>query len=420
MWLGLWLLASAISILRIAVESTDLAALVWAEDGLFPLCARKADFTDCLFDPFAGYLIAAPRVLAEVVAFAPLELWGVWTNVMAAVAWGALAPFIYFSLRTIHVTVPSALVIALSPVLIPLVGLESVNSIASIYMPLLFASTVLVLVVQDRGWTLWTAAALGFLAAVTIPLAGWLVVLILIRWAARRIQARTALIAGSATLVGTLLQLWVILTAEHGRRVAFTPDAFNGWLESTPNALLHLWPGINFGPTTVYGIFELPVLHVTGAIFVVGVIWLAVIALRRRTPAGSFIGLVLLSGLVYSFVPTVTGYASNRYFIPTALCIAAAGIVASDTYFSSREIPARSWFVAIALVLVWTAAFAGSSWRTTASPRWVEQIQQVQIDCAASPWTEIELRFSPDWPQPGTTELHAPTDARALCQTLIR
>ncbi len=63
--LGVALGAAALSILRLLLQSgNSMGELVWAEDGLFPLCIRKAGVWECLSDPFAGYLLGVPRLLA--------------------------------------------------------------------------------------------------------------------------------------------------------------------------------------------------------------------------------------------------------------------------------------------------------------------------------------------------------------------
>lgn len=417
-WLGIWLLAGGLSLARIEVSQSDLSQLLWAEDGLFPLCARKTGFLACFFDPFAGYLLGVPRAVAQFIALAPIEAWGTWTNITAAVLWGSLSPFVFFGLRSIRVSVPSALLVSLAPVLIPAVGLEAVNTTASIYMPLLFTATVMVLVARDRDWTLWTAAILGFLAAITIPLGGWLIALVIIRWVGRRISARSALISGGAIAIALVAQGFVVLTAEYGRSLTFTPDALSGWLDSSPNALLHLWPGINFGPATVFGIFELPVFGWTGIFFVVAILGTAAVALRQGTQIAWFGGLILISGMLYSFIPTVTGYASNRYFILTALCIVAAIFVGGDSLLRTQRRSGLMWVISIATVVIWASAFPASPWRSSPSPNWLDQVTQIQGTCSSNPESSMEVIFSPDWPQPGTTELHAPTDAVATCVEL--
>ena len=56
------LAAAIISLARIVlVNHSALSDLLWAEDGLFPLCVRKVGFFQCLTDPFAGYALGVPR-----------------------------------------------------------------------------------------------------------------------------------------------------------------------------------------------------------------------------------------------------------------------------------------------------------------------------------------------------------------------
>lgn len=64
------LVALGVSLLRLWLGNHEaLTQVLWAEDGLFPLCIEKAGFLKCLVDPFAGYLLLLPRLLAGVVRF---------------------------------------------------------------------------------------------------------------------------------------------------------------------------------------------------------------------------------------------------------------------------------------------------------------------------------------------------------------
>ena len=83
------LAGAVISVSRILVtNSAALSELVWAEDGLFPLCINSYGYFSCLIDPFAGYLLFLSRTLALPVSFFPLSNWPLVTNLVAAIAIG--------------------------------------------------------------------------------------------------------------------------------------------------------------------------------------------------------------------------------------------------------------------------------------------------------------------------------------------
>jgi hypothetical protein len=137
--------------------------VLWAEDGLFPLCIRKADFFTCTSEPFAGYLLFLPRVLAWPVAVLPWEHWAIAANVIAAALVGLTAAFAFLIVLRAGFGWFTAGVIALLPVLAPMAGLEAINAIGSAYMLLLFLSTLLIVLPPRVGLPI---ASRGYIAAV--------------------------------------------------------------------------------------------------------------------------------------------------------------------------------------------------------------------------------------------------------------
>jgi len=125
--------------------------VLWAEDGLFPLCIRKADFFTCTSEPFAGYLLFLPRVLAWPVAVLPWEHWAIAANVIAAILAGLTAAFAFLIVLRAGFGWFTSGVIGLLPVLAPMAGLEAINAIGSSYMLLLFLSTLLIVLPPRAG-----------------------------------------------------------------------------------------------------------------------------------------------------------------------------------------------------------------------------------------------------------------------------
>jgi len=414
------LIAATFSFGRVLVASPgNLGELVWAEDGLFALCVRKAGGLECFVDPFAGYLLGLPRLLAMVTATFPLESWGWATNAIAAVAWGLLSGVSAYWLLGSGIRLIPAAVIALLPVVVPLVGLEAVNVIGSVYMPLLFTTTLaLALGWQGRAETA-TAAVLAFASAITIPTAGLLILVLAVStwrgWVARQ----QALIVAASWTIGMTVQLWVVLNAPDGRNVALIGQSIGFWLTDLPVALLTIWPGLFFGSTTIFGIFTLPVVSWTGFAVAAGLLVLGVVWARSKQRAICAAGLMIATGLAYSFVPTATGYASNRYFVLSVVGVLAGVILWLDGRFAER----RAWSdVAVVGVfaVAWSAAFAASPWRATAAPAWSSVLEQVDAQCANDPTAPARFTFSPEWPQEGVTELRAPTNQFAPCSALNR
>lgn len=410
--------AAGLSVGRVLIQAPQsLSELVWAEDGLFALCVRKAGLLECLADPFAGYLLGLPRLLAGVTALTPIEQWGWVTNAIAAVSWGALSGLSTFWLLTAGVRWLPAVVVALAPVVIPLVGLEAVNSIGSVYMPLLFTTTLVLAVGwQGRGKTI-VAAVLVFLTAVTIPTAALLIAVIALSWLRGRVERGSAITVSLALIIGSALQFLVVFTAPSERNMAVGAEAVGFWLNDLPTAVLTLWPGLWFGTTTIFGIFTIPVVSWTGLALAIALVVLGVRWASSGRIAVSVAGIMLVTGVAYSFIPTATGYASNRYFVLTVLGVVAAAVLLLDDAYSDR----RRWLlpaIVVIFAVAWAAAFPASAWRATAAPPWSTVLEQVRTQCSADPTAPARFVFSPDWPQEGITQLQPPTNEFASCTSV--
>ena len=75
MWaVAVGVLSSVMSLARVfTTQSSAIESLLFAEDGIFPLCVAKADAWTCLLDPYAGYLIFLPRLLAIPISGFPIK-----------------------------------------------------------------------------------------------------------------------------------------------------------------------------------------------------------------------------------------------------------------------------------------------------------------------------------------------------------
>ena len=411
-------MAAVVSFARVLLHTGEaIGELVWAEDGLFPLCVRKAGVWDCLVDPFAGYLLGLPRLLAGITAAFPLDSWGWSTNIVAAVSWGAFAALSAYWLTIAGVRLLPSIVVAMIPVSAPLVGLEAVNSIGSVYMPLLFTATLAIAV----GWTKRSqtviAVGLAFLAAVTIPTALILVVVLAVSIGRQRVARRSGLIVFAALMLGGLLQFLVVLSAPSRRNMSFSSEALGAWLNDLPTALLTVWPGLYFGSVTIFGIFTMPTVAWTGVALAVGLVVLGVVLSVQWRMEQSVAGVMIVASLAYSLVPTATGYASNRYFVLTVIGIFAAAVLLLDNAFSTQR---RMVFVAVVVFFAvgWSVALPASAWRVTASPPWSAVLDQARSQCANDPMAPARFTFSPDWPQEGVTDVQPPTNQLVPCSAV--
>lgn len=410
---GVGILAAAISLARVLLSNPDaLSTLVWAEDGIFPLCVDKVGSLSCLFDPYAGYLLFTPRVIAIPISWLPLESWALATNLAAAVLAGLLSAIVFIAVKRWGAGTISALVISLIPVGAPIVGLEAINVYSSGYMLLLF-TMVLVLTTWTETRNVWWVAFGLVVTALTIPTAIVLVIPLILVVVRTRISIRDFLILLAALIIGLAVQFGIALSAANPRPMNLSLDSLNSWIENMPVAMLTLWPGLSFGPTTVFGIFELPVQTWTGWIVVLVALLGGIYLLISSDNVRSVIGVLLLSGLAAGAIPTVIGYVNNRYYVVPVLLWAAAGVIGL-AQIRWRQPLVMGVLGIVLLAVLWWPAFPASAWRAGASPSWVDEVNRINQICAADIAANVDVVFSPDWPMP-QVEVTEPTTGNAKC-----
>lgn len=417
-WWGLLvgLVGALASLARILLVNPEaLSTLVWAEDGLFPLCVTRVGAVTCLLDPFAGYLLFAPRLLAQAVAWFPLEQWALATNVVAAVIAGVVVGFAFAIVARAGAPWPIAALVGLLPVVAPIVGFEAINVTASMYMLLLYVMALALAFPGERPAVWWTAVGL-LVTALTIPSAAVLFLAIALQAVLRRAPLRALGIWALALGVGLVGQFAVAFSAPDRRNMSVSWDAVTEWVQGMPNALLTAWPGLSFGDATIFGQFPLTPLTLTGWVLVLGVLALGVVGLVRRRGQNGDLAILLLLGLGIGAIPTLTGYANNRYYVVPVLLWLAALFIWLGLGMASRGRVAP-WILVTVIALVWSPMFPASAWRAGDTPKWSDEIARVRAECAKDPGAVVEIHFTPDWPMPQTT-LTPPTVNAVSCLSI--
>jgi len=418
-------LSSGVSLFRLWMgDRRAITENLWAEDGLFPLCIHKADFATCLVDPFAGYLLFLPRVLAWPVSVLPWESWALAANVLAAVVAGLISALALVILRGAGLGWFVSVVGALLPVITPMVGLEALNAIGSTYMLLLFASTLAVLCRPDRGraWTV-VVAVLLLITALTIPSAVVVFILVFLQWARRQISGLTAVTWLGSLTIGLIAQFVAAATATTRRPFDVSSESLNAWADSVPTSLLTCWPGLSLGEYSFFTNFTLSPLPWTGWLLVgIFVVVGGYLVVRGwTTPSGnlSTVGLLVLSGLAFGLIPSVIGDANNRYFVVPLLLWGTALLV----WLDPRIRTARPWLVALISMLVlviWWPAMAASEYRSTPAPLWSDEIARIEAKCLSDPSFVDRPLFTPFWPPNWGDGLDEPTHPNLPCTTVFR
>ncbi len=421
------LLAGLVSLLRLWLGNHDaLTQVVWAEDGVFPLCVRKAGFLTCLVDPFAGYLLALPRLVAGVVAALPLSSWALATNLIAAGLAALACGFAFYWSRRFGLGWLASLVIALLPVVAPVVGLEAINALGSSYMLLLYVSTLVLAlpVAFDAGasrtvaiwhWpTVIGIALLLLVTTLTIPTAGVLILLIAVQLVRRAIPRRAALLWVIVIGLGLVAQWWTAAHAAKPRAIAASWDSFTGWVNSLPETILTYWPGMQLGSYDFFGVFPVTSLAWTGALVLLALVVGGILLVSFGGDHGVSIGLLLLSGVVIGAVPTIIGGSNNRYFVVPLLLWGAAALIALDPVIRRS----RWWITALIVALIavaWSPMFAASWFRTMPAPPWQDEVTRIENSCKADPGKMERIIFSPYWPPNWGDALSEPTHPDISC-----
>ncbi len=409
-------LGAVISALRLWLGNSDsLSQVLWAEDGVFPLCIHKADFVSCVVDPFAGYLLVAPRLLAGVVALFPLSAWAVVTNVLAAVVAGVIAGLAYLILRRGGMGQVVSVLGGLIPVLVPIVGYEAVQALGSVYMPLLYVSVLAV--VFSLALNRWIVFALLLLTVLTIPTAVLLLPLVVVWWVRKSIGLSTLVAWSGALVVGGAAQFLVATNAAKPRVVELGPEGVSTWANSVLPAFMTNIPGfgaVGSDPSAFPTIEQWS----WGWLVVVLLATLGTVLLVKgwATPSGAVgaAGALVLVGLLLSAFPAIFDGSGNRYFVvPVMLWSLAVLVSLNEVLFSS------TWWVGGVVVLVvlglWLPQLSAGAFRSTPAPAWSDEVARVFAACKADPALVERIMFTPFWPPNWGDALSEPTHPNLDC-----
>ena len=399
---------------------------LWAEDGLFPLCIHKADFLTCLSDPFAGYLLFVPRVLAWPVSAFPWESWALVANLLASALIGVVSALALVFMRRAGMGWLVTIAVALLPSITPMVGLETINAIGSSYKPMLFLATLLVLFVPlgglSRSWVIFGFVLL-LLTALTVPSAVVIAVLVVVQALRRVVLWRVGIVWLIGLAIGLAAQAWVALTAEAARPIDFGVESLNAWADAVPISIFTYWPGLSLGEYSFFANFTLAPVAVTGWLFVVVIaalgVWRLVVGWPSASGSAAPVGLLLLAGLAFGLIPTAIGDPNNRYFVVPLLLWGAAVLVALDPIIRR----ARVWVLALVTALVlalWWPAIPASAYRSTPAPAWSSEVARIEAKCLSDPAFVDRPLFSPFWPPNWGDGLIEPTHPNLPCTTVFR
>ena len=396
------LLAAGVSLLRIFLNNRDfLQTLVWAEDGLLPLCFYRSSFAGCLLEPYNGYSHFWTRLSGFITYQFELSQWPLITNVIAAFTAGLFSGATYaFLIRSglprVVSGFTSVLIIAL-----PLTGLEYVNHIAAANLFAPFLAMLMLSLPAREAWYYSVTSAVLFITALTTPLSFFfLLVLPLQQWR-KRLQGRGVGFVYASLTIGLLGQLALMLRSGPHRGLEVSLERLEQYFVNLPFAIQTLFTGyeaknallaLNSNPefTMLVGVVIFVVLLLTSVRWAIG-------RTSRSHLLAPAVGLLVASGLAFSLGPSILIAESLKYFI-----LLLAFLVTGCLFWLSESTSQKlrrfgPTVLALALLGLWVPHLAASDFRATANPAWPQELRMIDHTCAETPAGWVEFTFSPQW-----------------------
>lgn len=395
-----FVLASLISIFRILVTNRDaFSNLVWAEDGLFPLCIQAQGYWQCLIDPYEGYFLFLSRTLALPVSFFPQSMWPLVTNVVAAISFGFLGSMITWLLLRAQLSRAVAIGAGISAVMLPIVGLETINTAGSAYMLLLVVAAITVSFSFSPQLPSYVTPIVLFTTAITIPSAAVLILPLMAALLLNREKQRKRTFLNIVSLgFGLVIQFLVMLSATDPRSIEITNDSLREWVQQFPKAILSLLPTA----TQLDGVGQLEVSFYspnlwTGVVTIIVLTGFSLYLLSQKSSQLRGAGWLIVTGFLIGFIPAISNYPINRYFVVPIIALVIALFIWLGSVFTGKY--SLVTMIAITLILLtWIPDFGASKIRTDASPFWNDMLLSLQEQCRQEPESTVSFVFSPNWP----------------------
>lgn len=195
---------------------------LWAEDGaVFLERARSASSWSALTSTYAGYVHLLPRLTAEAAAALPLRWSAIVLSGAGALA-TALAGLAVYAASAGHVrSRPIRVALACLPVLHPIAGSETLNTVALSQWHLAYAAFWVAVWRPESVAGRLVAAATLFVAILSAPLSLAVIPLLVVRMVLQRESAAFAVVAPA--LLAAAIQGAVLLTADGAAPGAAAP-----------------------------------------------------------------------------------------------------------------------------------------------------------------------------------------------------
>jgi hypothetical protein len=399
--------AVAVAWVLVLLRQAGIPALdtIWAEDGaVFLADAVNRPFREVVLEPYAGYALLVPRLLAEVASHLPLEFASAAMSGGSAFVHALLAAFVYRATSCLHHRLVR-IALASAVILLPVMAREALNNAANLHWALMFAAFWALLWVPSRWELRLIASTVVGLAGLTDPLTlllapaavmrlvavgGWRDHVVTFAWGSA-LAVQLAVVANAAPVEPSGAEASIIdLAAAYGARVVsinMTGLKLSEWLWPAAGGLLPV-VGLAVG-------FLLAIYSATRPAFPIQPVALLAIAVS-----------LLMFGVTQSvrWGDSMSAAATwtmwlhgSRYLIVPTLLLLSAGALVLDR--RDPRVPAAGWKRLRAGVLAWYVAVVAMSFSIPndreAGPPWQDALVAARATCSSAGAPEVNVPITP-------------------------
>jgi hypothetical protein len=400
---------SFLAVALLAARAPTAMRKLWAEDGaVFLEQARTNGPLRPFLQASAGYYQLVPRIIGAIAAAVPLRAAALTTWLVVAVVVGWCAGTVYADSTPWLTNLATRGLLALSVVLLPALGLESIASAASLQFTLLFASLIALLGASPRRAVSRNRVVLIVVTGLTTPLSLLLAPFVAMRvWRRPRKRPDGAVIGWAVSVATELALIGIVRPSRKIGAPKSGTGIVSGYVRHVlgENLLPHSAARSAIGPVLV-------MLVASGVATVAYQTWR-----RSRHDLALVLVVVPMLGFVFWIVAGLQfGHGlPSRYRLFPAWCTIWSVLAAADAAGTARRLRWRrtGWIsitVAAALFGSWATYWTPAAVRTSGS-NWTDALSTAAQRCRLDRRSTVLVRIAPV----GPTTVWA---VRVLCDDL--
>jgi hypothetical protein len=376
------------------------ADILYAEDGSHFYAQARELGLEGIVEPYAGYMHLVPRVASEAITVLPADQVAAAYSIVATLAVGLLALYVFFAARVLLDSWVSRALLAASLVVLPLAG-ETVANLANLHWYLMFATFWALVFLPPNRWWVAAGAAVGLAAALSDPLTALLLPTAAL--AVYRYRSRLHGIVVGAVVLGLTVQLLVVLGAEAAT------EATGSWSDLPALYAFRVAGGltigdVHLGTAWLRAGWSVPVVAIVAVTLLVVVTiavtdgWRRVIVIAAVGNSVLFYGVSLIFRGTESLVPVVGQPAplfSGRYTLVPALLIVVCVAVLFDNALATRTLPA---VIVGGIATIWLVVAMAANLLIEPlpnGPSWEESLVAARNECSVDPNAPVVVEIAP-------------------------